>query len=557
MARIEQFVYTTTGSDAQPGYRVVAKSPGITEKTTLELDPYMLPAGVDPRDFGRSKSMVLVENGERVAYSLTRNMGRGPDGRPDALHNHTLVIDAKDFARLRYDSRKMDPLFSPYVPPSPLLPTLEVEEGADPPLDRDYIRMQTPLLMRVLYALVRKSCVAVRGAHGARFAQVALGLLPPQLRLVPFSTCAVDLWMQPAYRLVLLGDSTAPNLPKGFEAVDGRSRLLPADADLERSVRYLIAMASVGDSHLAALHDEFEKIKRLSPRKRLAVLTTVSRMAQSPDPMHSDKDVQMVADALAGLDPATCDSILSGLASGMRPGDRSGLAGTIRALQARRNIPDCEITRKSIERLLGQVGAEQRQGLLLALYESKKPEIHDKLDQLFEDFAYSYHGKDFFRLVAAKPDLAGRVKKFASSSGRNIFQRQSAVRLFAMALLESGSPSSIEPAIFAPYDLSSGYDLGSFESLLTEIFSSRQAEADQDFCVSVATAALTYMAGFGRRYTPFLTWFSHHRAERFGALADRLGKIAMGGSPSLRRRPGGARANGLIADLLRECGIRV
>lgn len=557
MARIEQFVYTTTGSDVQPGYRVVAKSPGITEKTIFELDPYMLPAGVDPRGFKQSKSMVLVENGERVAYSLTRNMGRGPDGRPDALHNHTLVIDVKNFGRLRYDSRKMDPLFSSSVPPSPLLPTLEIEEGADSPLDHDYVRMQTPLLTRVLYALVRKSGVAVRGAHGERFAQVALGLLPPQLRLVPFSTCAVDLRKQPAYRLVLLGDSMAANLPKGFEAVDGQSRLLPAYADLERSVRYLIAMASVGDSHLAALHAEFGKIKELSPRKRLAVLTTVSRMAQSPDPVHPDKDVQMVANVLASLDPATCDGILSGLASDMRPGDRSGLAGTIRALQARRDIPGCEITRRSIERLLGQVGAEQRQGLLLALYESKKSEIHDKLDQLFEDFVYSYYDKDFFRFVAAKPDLASRVKKFASSSGRNTFQRQSAVRLFVLALLESGSPPSIEPAIFAPYDLNSGYDLGSFESLLTEIFSSRQAEADQDFCASVATAALSYMAGFGQRYTPFLAWFSHHCAERFGALADRLGKIAMGGSPPHRCRPGDAKADGVIADLLRECGIRM
>ena len=556
MTRIEQFVYTTTTHDVRSGYRVVARSPGITDKIISELDPYMLPAGVDPQNFGQSKSLVLIRNGTHVAYRLARNIGHGPDGRPDAMLSHTLVIDVKSFGDLSYDSRKLDPIFSHFPPSHPLLPSVPIVADADTPLDNDFVKTQTPLLTRTLYSLLRGNDVAVRGAHDEQFVQTALGLLPPRLRLVSFSTCAVDLELQPAYRFVLLGDSPVINLPKGFETINNNTHQPFGDVDLGRAVRYMAAMASVGGPHLAALHAEFDKISTLSPRKRLVLLTSVLRIAQSPEPMQSGRDVQTVVDHLARLDSHTSNEVLSRLGSGMRPWDRTKLIDMITAKCVRYNISNYKVTRQSIELLLGQVRIEQRQELLCAFYDCKKQEIHDRIDQLFEDFCYSYYGTDFFRFVASTPDLACRIKKYVGTDNKNPFRRQAVVRLFLGASLEFGSTSSIEPAIFKPYDLSRDHDLASFGSLLSEVLSPSSAQ-DLDFCAAVATAGLSHMAGFGRSYIPAPAWMLHRHAERFSALADHLGRVAMTACGPTDGNCGGSKASSRITQLLRECGIGV
>lgn len=537
MIRIEQFVYTTTAPSPSPGYRVVSKSPGITDETVSDLEPYMLPAGIDPRHFKQSRSMVTIRGGTQVAYSLTKNIGHGPDGRPNAMSNHTLVVDMKGFAALSCDSRRLDKLFLDSVPTAPLLPSVAVPEDADPPHNHDLAKAQAPLLTRTLHALARGRGAAVRGTYGVRFVQDALGILPPSLRLVPFSTCAVDLELQPAYRLVLLGDSPARNLPKEFDIVDGRSLLPLAGSGMGRAVRYMVALASVQGPDLAALHATFEKLTALPPGKRLAVLTTILRMAQSTEPIQDDKDAQTAMDHLARLDSTTLDEILFSLGVHRQPRRHLDLAGMIEERRALCRISDYDANRSSIEKLLGQADGEGRQVLLLALYESKKPDVASKIDRLFEDFAYSYYDSDFFRFVASVPDLARRFKEFAGMSNKNQFRRQAAVRHFVLASLESDSPSLIEPALFKPYDLDDGYDLGSFESLLWEVFSSGLGAQNPNFCNAVATAGLSYMAEFGRGYVPTQARPWRYNAERFGALADRLGGMALDkGKPPDGRR---------------------
>lgn len=555
MIRIEQFVYTTTALDTSSGYRVVAKSPGINAKFVSELEPYMLPAGIDARNFKQSKSLYIIGDGTHVAYSLARNIGRGPDGRPDAMLNHTLVIDMKSFKSLSYDTRDLDSFFSHTVPSVPLLPSLTTAPKVTAPVDSDYIRSQTPLLTRTLYALIRGDSIGVRRASDERFAQATLALLPPRLRLVPFSTCAVDLRAQPAYRLVLLGDSMVAGLPKHFKTIDNRPYVPFTDVDLGRTARYMVAMASVDGSHLTALHVEFEKINPLSPRKCLDALTAVLRMAQSPDPLHSGRDLQIVVDFLGGLTPVTWRGVLARLGHHMHPGDRSKLVDMIEAKCVRYNVSDCMPTKTSIEISLRQVDERERYKLLHTLYKSNKIDVDNDIDQLFEDFAYSYYGKDFFNFVSSVPDLRQRMKKFAGMSSRNSIRRQASVRLFVLASLESGSPSSIEPAIFKPYDLSNGYDLDSFESLLLEIFSSSTMEQDSSSCAPVAVAGLSYMAGFNRSYLDPRSQPSRYHTKRFSALADRLGKLALFKDGPFCGKDSSLKDNRKITQLLRKCGI--
>lgn len=557
MTHIEQLVYTTMSSPGtQSGYHVVARSAGITDKIISDLDPYMLPAGIDYRTFKKSKSMVIISHGTHVAYSLTRNIGRGPDGRPDAMSNHTLITNVKDFKDLSYDTRNLDRFFTDSVPRTPLLQSVEIAPNTNVPPDRDFVREQTPLLTRTLHALVRRKKVAVRSSCGEKFAQAVLGLLPPSLRLVPFSTCAVDLRRQPAYRFVLLDDSSAPRLPNGYETVDAQSRLPLTKTILGRTVRYMVAMASVGDPHIAALHAEFDKIATLSSTKRLEVLTAVLRVAQSPKPQLYTKDIEMIADCFAKFDSPTRKRIMFGLGQQMRARDRSDLIKMIEGRHAQQLASNCDVSRLAIETLLMQSNSTEHHALLSALYKSKKSEIDDKIDQLFEDFSYSYLANDFFKFVASTPGLACRVKEYFRMSDKNPFRRQAAVRAFVMASLESNSSYSIEPAIFQPFDLNKSTDLDSFESLFLDIFSSDRTAPNSNFSVAVATAGLSYMAGFGRSYIPAPLWPFHRRSEQFSTLADRLGKAAMARELTRDDRLD-SKVNGRITRLLRECGIVV
>lgn len=557
MTRVEQLVYTTGHFDGSPGYHVKAKSPGISARTVSDLDPYMLPAGADLKNFKCSRSMVLVRDGTQVAYSLTRNIGRGPDGRPDALSNHTLILDVKSFGDLSCDTRKLDALFTNLPPSTPLLPSLEVAASADIPPDIGFVRSEAPLLTRTLHAIVQEKAIGLRGISDVRFIQAALGLLPPSLRLVPFSTCAVDLELQSAYRLVLLGDLPVVNLPKNFAAVDAKSRLHLSDVDLERTVRYIVAMASIGDPHLATLHADFETVTALSSRERLKVLTAVLRMAQSRMSPENDPSAQMLADSLAKLDLATCNDILSGPGMRMQWGNRSRLDDMITTQRAHHNIFDYAPTRASVEKLMCQAKPPGRRGLLRALYQSKKPEMHNNIEQLLEDFAYSYYREDFFQFLASMPGLSQRVKKFVGANDKSPMRRQTIARLFVLASLGSGSATSIEPAIFKPYDLDRGVDLDSFESLLLDALSQGSAANDPDVRDAVAIAGLTYMAGFGRSYIPATACTLRHRAERFGALADRLGQMVLSRGGFHCGESSGVKTGGDVAQLLRECGIMV
>lgn len=555
MIPIEQFVYTTATTESQSGYHVVAKSPGITDKLISELEPYMLPSGIDPSAFTQSKSMVIVGGSTQVAYSLARNIGHGPDGRPDAMLSHTLVIDIECFKTLSYDSRNLDQFFSRSVPTSPFLPPIAALANASTKHDPGIARSQVPLFTRTLYALVRGHGAAVREICGEQFAQDALGLLPPSLRLVPFSTCAVDLRRQPAYRLVLLGSSPARNLPKGFDVVDRQSRRSLGGSEVGRAVRHIVAMASVKSPDLAALHADFESITAFSPRKRLAVLTAVLRMAQSPGPMNNDKDLQTAAHRLAMLDLATRDEILAKVETRIRPHSYSDFIAMINARHASHSMTDCLASRPSIEMLLRHADGDDRQELLHALYKSKKTEVDKTIDKLLEDFSYSYYNSDFFRFVVSTPDLARRVKEFVGMRDRNQLRRQAVTQLFVLAALESGSPSLIEPAIFKPYDLSSDYDLDSFDSLLSNAFSQKSAAPEPNFCAAVAAAGLSYMAGFGKSYRPVPPHLRRHHAERFVALADRLGKVALAEDGPPYDKSGKPKPSGHIARMLRECDV--
>lgn len=557
MTRVEQLVYTTGHFDGSPGYHVKAKSPGISGKTISDLDPYMLPAGIDPKNFKCSRSMVLVRDGAQVAYSLTRNIGCGPDGRPDALSSHTLILDVKNFGDLSYDTRRLDALFTNSLPSTPLLPSLEVAPDADIQPDGGFVRSEAPLLTRILYAIVREKGVGVRGVSDVRLIQAALGLLPPSLRLVPFSTCAVDTKLQSAYRLVLLGDLPVVSLPKNFAAVDAKSRLPHSDADLERTVRYIVAMASIEDPHLEALHVDFETVAVLPPRERLKVLTAVLRMAQSDVPPDEDPNAQMLANSLAKLDSAACGDILSGPGMRMKWRRRSLLEELITTRRAHHHISDYAPTRASVERLMCQAKSPGRRDLLQALYQSKKPEMDGNIEQLLGDFAYSYYREDFFQFIASVPDLSRHVKKFVGTNDKNPMRRQTVARLFVLASAGSGSAASIEPAIFKPYDLGRGVDLDSFESLLLDALSHSAVANDPDVCDAVAIAGLTYMAGFGRSYAPTTVCTLQRRAVRFSALADRLGQMVLSRDGLRRGERSGPKAGGDIAQLLRECGIVV
>ena len=109
MVLCEQFIFTSSKLE-EGGYRVIAKSSGITEKILRELEEYVYPIGIEPSKFHDSKSMRILEN--EIAFIQSKNIGIGQDGRPDTMHSHIIIMNKDDFKKFGNDSRIFNEYYS-------------------------------------------------------------------------------------------------------------------------------------------------------------------------------------------------------------------------------------------------------------------------------------------------------------------------------------------------------------------------------------------------------------------------------------------------------------
>ena len=260
MARIEQLVYTAAHIDGQHGYQVVAKSPGITDKDILDLEWYTHPAGVDGSSFKGSRSMLWL--GDRIAYVMVRNIGRGYDGRYGTLYSHILVMDPEDFDLAGNDTRTLDPLYMEKKNVRGELPVIETDlvEPEVPPLSTD----GDEVLEGCIAGILAGKKVAI--LHQPKAIQEVLALLPRTARTVPFSTVAPEPAKQPSYRMVSIPSYIHPPLPDDYVLVDPT---LNKGQDIPEPVRHFATMVRENPDGAASIRRIYDRLDVPDPLDRM------------------------------------------------------------------------------------------------------------------------------------------------------------------------------------------------------------------------------------------------------------------------------------------------
>ena len=394
----EQFAYMPAAVGSRRGYQVVAKSPGISDGILEQMEPYMFPAGLG-RGFSSSKSLLLLR-GHLVAYSSITNVGAGYDGRPDALYNHTLVLSEENFAGIGFDTRALDSHFA-RDPPCGALPRIPVEGGAPAPLIRERHRH---LVLPVLRALFAGKKAALSGVDDPSFLPNVLAMLPPSMRLVPFSTCLPDPKKQPAYRLATYEGRMRP-LPRGFADMSKFGRG-PTARILDDAILFLVERAASGSA--GEVFSEFDKIDSADLRDTIVLLSKVFGVPDSPEKLRAHR-AREALDMLRGFDEYTQSRLMPRIEPFL---DKEQTRGPV--------LQDVDvgnkITAKSIAKLLDGVDGDNKRRVLEAVYGARDQDMKKNADSLLSDIRDSEHASAVYGFFVATKGLHQSVLEFLSGT---------------------------------------------------------------------------------------------------------------------------------------------
>ena len=399
-APAEQFVYMPAAKGRR-GYRVVAKSPGVSDDMLAQMETYMLPVGVG-RGFSNSKSLLLLR-GNLVAYSNITNVGDGYDGRPNALYNHTLILSEQSFANVGFDTRALDAYFSRSHLRG-MLPCLSIEGRApEPQISQECEHLVLP----VLRALFAKQRIALSDVEDLSFLPNVLALLPPSMRLVPFSTCLPNPARQPAYRLSTYGGRMRP-MPRGFARTERMSGF--GDDDLDDALVFLKDLHTSKSISATDVFSEFDKITSSTPRDKIILISKIFGVSLSPEKLRAGK-ARTALDMLRSFD----DETQSFLRPRIEPFlDQDMLhAGIVRDVKLGKKI-----TAKSLERMLDGVPKTNKRRALKAAYGARGPDMEKNACKLLSDMRDSKHAPDVCDFFVAMKSLHPGILEFLSGEGR-------------------------------------------------------------------------------------------------------------------------------------------
>ena len=273
----DQLSYTAANTKARKGYQIVSKSGGITGRITERLEPYLYPVGADPAAFAESRSQVVL--GGKVAYVITKNIGRGYDGRRNTLYSHAFVMAKADYGGIGYDGRVLDAHYREYGDPPESLDRIALAPSKPPPplLTRDLGAALEPALASLFS---KRRILLVTDDHTLH--QGILSLLPASMRLVPFSTLVADPKRQPDYRVISGPRPGGPGVEKFAVIEPSKLPAFRAGADLTNSVCYYADLIRAQDyGELGRVQSAFDKIPGRSYADRLNLACYYSQYLRS------------------------------------------------------------------------------------------------------------------------------------------------------------------------------------------------------------------------------------------------------------------------------------
>lgn len=274
MPKCDHFIYTASKIENNEGYQIIAKSAGITDEIIFKLEKYLYPLGVKISGFEESRSLLILPN-NKIAYSIIKNVGIGYDGRRGTLYNHTFVIDENEFEELDFDSRVFEKHFVKNDSLRGELKPVNIKQVSFP-LDFKFLKKQNPkLLEEVLYRILGKKKIAILKTDELMFLQNMLSILPPPLRLIPFSTLVIETDRQDKFHLIQVPKAVETKISKSFTIIkpDQINSLVRKKSEYSEDIKQLLQFVFDEDEKsLQQIFRNFKKIPtQLSKTKRVKI----------------------------------------------------------------------------------------------------------------------------------------------------------------------------------------------------------------------------------------------------------------------------------------------
>lgn len=274
MPTCEHFVFTAAKIGINEGYQIVAKSEKISNNITQKLQGYLFPLGVDLNEFKKSKSLVIIDR-NIIVYSIVKNIGIGYDGRKGTLYNHSFVINKSEFQKCGFDSRIFDQYFIENYNIRGKLPPIKLEETHTFPNFELLKNMNQKTLKIILQTLFKKSKVALVDTNNIELIQNVLALLPPSLRLVPFSTIVYQPDIQYKYNFIQIPTSIQKKLNKEFFLINPNF-IDKEKIEVDESLDLLLDIVDKKDKKtLEKIHEDYEKISLQSSQVKHIAITEI------------------------------------------------------------------------------------------------------------------------------------------------------------------------------------------------------------------------------------------------------------------------------------------
>lgn len=272
MPKCNQFLFTAAKTEVKTGYQVIAKSEGITEEITTALDDYLYPVGVNVNEFKEARSLIKI-NGNKIAYSIVKNIGVGYDGRGGTLYNHTFVMDVEEFRKLGYDSRIFDEYFVEDDSIRGKLRTLEIRTKNIAPDFKLLENLDQDVLKALFHSIFRRNKIALVKTDELKLIQNLLAAIPPSMRLIEFSTIVNQPNRQYKYDFIQIPEETQSSLDRSFVIINPNDiqSLTRRRYIHEESVEKLVQLIlNKDESQLNKIYKDFEKIPiRLARVRRI------------------------------------------------------------------------------------------------------------------------------------------------------------------------------------------------------------------------------------------------------------------------------------------------
>jgi hypothetical protein len=474
MLNIDQFVYTSASLSWKSGYQIIAKSNGVTEEIVSALDPYLYPIGITPSKFKESKSLLVLKKNKKIAFSKIRNIGIGYDGRGNTLYNHTLVMDLEDFRQIDFDTRILEHFYFEDFNIQGNLPRLKIEPRKST-LQIDEIEDIELVLREILSALFNEEKIAIIGSENTELIQKILGLMPPSMRLISFSTLVNDVDKQPNYNFISISNS---KLSKGYHVINIKfpQSYVLKEKTFEDGIDFLTEMIlSKNSRKIQEFHDRFESLPHDDYKAKLVLLTHLSKLDSN------DKDMQqeasyVILSYLEKFDVIQANKIFNEIKQYVRHEDVVRYAPSFEIPSILNKFENSPIEKETIEKMLNMLrnhATESRMQLLHEFFQKHNDEFIKNGTQILIDSRYSYYRFEIYRLFVENENLHDSIFAiFDPNYNLDTYYKKGIYEtIFNLS-------SKINPELIAPlldykiFDLSKWGEDSDFKNLIKEFFSS-------------------------------------------------------------------------------------